>query len=76
MKGIGALVSNVLYNAHLGKNVHWFYENRECWQKNFGRDELPLVRVLTTMHFPVTIPGRAGARPYRRRFSESALMAQ
>jgi hypothetical protein len=24
---------NVLYNAHLNKNVHAFCENREYWQK-------------------------------------------
>jgi len=33
MKAIGALASYVLYNVHLNKKEHVFFESREYWQK-------------------------------------------
>jgi len=33
MKAIGALASNVLYNVHLNKKAHVFFESRGYWQK-------------------------------------------
>ena len=32
-ESIGALASNVLYNVHLNKKEHVFFESREYWQK-------------------------------------------
>jgi hypothetical protein len=86
MKGDWRAGQYVLYIAHLDKKEHVFCPNGEYWRKDhkqrtrlklfIDRHVLLLVRVPTTRRLPVTIPGRAGARPYRRRFSESAPMAQ